>query len=286
MVGNSLQLPLKVLPDPLPIVREAFASSVELRGRRSSSKLQLVVGCVSHAVSLLREFGPQLLRLCSQLRFHLTMFFCQSGSHFLFLVFESCSNLLLFSLKPSPLSLIPLVELLNALILLSCERRASLLHLSSEALQLLMVFAPQELLLVVMLCVLLPLSPLFSLELLSPYPYLGLQLVLLTLVPSTRSLQPARCLPNMILQLIPLPLRLLELLSERLHVSLMVINSRTLQIESNHRCLQPFQLHLLCSNDGFRQFLFIFWDLFSIVRENTAEAEIDCIELLLSLSLW
>jgi hypothetical protein len=42
----------------------------------------------------------------------------------------------------------------------------------------------------------------------------------------------------------------------------------------------------LCSNDGFRQFLFIFWDLFSIVRENTAEAEIDCIELLLSLSLW
>ena len=191
------------------------------------------------------------------------MFFCQSGSHFLFLVFESSSNRLLFSLKPSPLSLISLVELLNALIFLSRKRCTSLLHLSSKALQLLMVFAPQDLLLIVMLCVLLPLSPLLSLKLLSPCPYLGLQLVLLTLMPSTRRLQPARCLPNMILQLIPLLLRLLELLPENLHLILMVINSHALQVKSNYRCFQPFKLHLLC---GYRCFLLnIVWGFFSIV---------------------
>lgn len=204
------------------------------------------------------------------------MFVCQSGSHFLFLVFECCSNLLLFSLKPSPLCLISLVELLNALIFLSSKRCTSLLHLSSKALQLLMVFAPQDLLLVVMLCVLLPLSPLFGLELLSPYPYLALQLVLLTLVPSTRSLQPTRCRPNMILQLIPPHLRRLELLSQSLHLCLMVINSRALQIKSNHRRLQPFKLHLLCSYSSFRLLPFIVLGLFSVVRKSTATAEIIC----------
>ena len=179
------------------------------------------------------------------------MLSCQSRSHFLFLVFERCSNLLLFSLKPRSLSFISLVELLHVLIFLYRTSSTSLLHLSSESLQLLVVLAPHDFLLIAMFCILLPLSPLFCLKLLSSYPYLSLQLVLLALVPSTRSLQPTRRLSNMILQLVSLLLRLLQLLLESLHLYLMVINSRTLQIKSNHCRLQPFKLHLLCSYSGF-----------------------------------